>query len=561
MVAEGSVCLVDADPSEVGAMSTWDDLDAKFFGAAGGEQKPAGNWDDLDRKFFATSTRRFPGEKEKAAPVTDFAGTLKFGPLDTGIAMPEGVNRRLAQLGSGFADWTLRAQQLLGNASTQDVAEKRARDATLRDDFTGKALGVAGQAAPSFALPFVGSAPVLSGMAAGAVTGFMQPVGEGESAVANTALGAALGGAIPGAVGGLKWLTRPTPDMVKTAGLAYKHGIPVGASDLSRNGFVKSLQSFANDMPIGGIPSRNLRAAQEDAFTKAVGKTFGAAETRLTPEVVDAAKKTMGAEFDRLWGRNVLEADPQMMTKLMSLREAAADMPKAQGRQVMSAIDDFLSRFQPNEQGAAIVSGDVANSFQSWIRKQASGSDGYTRELLADTRKAIIGAFNRSISPDDAAALAANMSKYKAFKTVSPLLDKGVVGTAGRAEGVVPPSLLSEAVRKSYGDLSSQTSQPALAELAQVGGRMLVDRAPQTGGSARALIQNNPILASLFGMGTLPINYALSSQALARSGLSQPRGLLGGSSARDALREAGLLGVSRSPLLLPGLFLSPAAEQ
>lgn len=532
-----------------------DALDARFFGDNRG---PSGgqDWESLDRRVFSQRQGSPSAQPERSVPVTDFSGNLRLGPLDTGIPLPEFLNKRLAQLGSGLADWGLRIDQLRGAAGAQDVADKRALDAQLRDGGFGKALGIVGQALPALAMPAVAGAPVLSGIAAGAASGFMQPVGEGESAAANTALGATLGAAIPGAASGLKWLVKPTEDVAKTAALAAKYGIPVGAADLSRNGFVKGLQSFTNDMPIGGIPGNNLRAAQTDAFTKAVGSTFGAAETRLTPDVVDAAKKTMGAEFDRLWGRNMLVADQQMLSSLASLKAAAADLPSAQSGKVIGAIDDFLGRLQTNQQGQPAVSGDLANKFQSWLRSQSDSTSGFVRDALGEARSAIIGAFNRSIGPADAAALTTNRASWKAFKTVEPILDKGSVGTAGRVEGTIPPALLSEAVRKSYRGLSSQTDQPALAELAQVGGRLLADRTPQTGGSARALIQQSPLLASLFGLGTLPINAALSSQALARAASSTPRGLLSPSSIEDAAREALLLGVQRSPTLLPGLMFT-----
>lgn len=541
----------------------WDDLDAKY----GAPSEKSKTWDDLDRMVIPKT----PPHKEKAAPVTDFSGTLRFGPLDTGINLPEGVNKRLAQFGSGIADWTTRIDQLRGKATEQDVSEKRALDARLKDDFLGKVLGVGGQAAPAMAVPVVAGAPVLSGMVAGGLSGFMQPVGAGDSAMANTALGAGLGGALPAAGKALSAFMRPNADLAATAAKAAKYDIPVGPADLSTNGLVKGARSLTNDLPIIGMPGQRLRSNQEDALTKAVGSTFGAPATRLTPDVLDAAKKRMGAEFDRLWGNNNLAVDAQMFSGLQNLRQAAQNLPAGQRANIIGQIDDLWSRATPGPGGAPTIPGEAANKFQQFLREQAKPNSPLEYEFSA-LRKSIIDGFNRSIAPADAAALTANRTQYKAFKTVEPLLDKGAVGTAGRAEGVVPAALLPEAVRRSYSGLSSQTNQPALADIAQVAGRLLTDRTPQTGGSARAMLQNMgigaglatgataaPVSTALGVAGGTALNAALNSPRLARalSGQKQARGLLS-LSPEELATELLLLSGSRAPIALPGLLLAPS---
>lgn len=559
MVASDAVHLQHAVNEAVGAMS-WDELDAKYGAKPGGAQ----SWDALDASFSVPKTAP---HKQKADPVTDFSGTLRFGPFDTGINLPEGVNRRLAQLGSGMADWSTRVDQLLGKASEQDVADKRKLDSLLRNDSIGKALGVAGQALPSLAIPAAAGAPVVSGALAGGLTGFMQPVGPSESATANTALGTALGAAIPAAGKALLWAAKPSADMAATAAKAEKYGIPVGAADMSSNGMVKGARSFTNDLPIVGIPGQMLKAKQEDALTRAVGDTFGAPFARLTPEVMDAAKKRMGAEFDRLWGNNNLVVDGQMFAAMQNLRQAAQSLPAGQRANVISKIDDLWSRSAPGAGGAPTIPGQTANEFQQFLREQAKPNSALEYEF-STLRRAIIDGFNRSISPADAAALTLNRSQYKAYKTVEPLLDKGVVGTAGRAEGVVPSALLPEAVRRSYSGLSSQTTTPALAELAQVSGRLLADRTPQTGGSARAMLQNMgigagltasssvaPMTTALGVAGGAALNAALNSPRLAKAltGQKAQRGLLS-VSPEELAAELLLLTGSRAPIALPGLL-------
>lgn len=132
------------------------------------------------------------------------------------------------------------------------------------------------------------------------------------------------------------------------------------------------------------------------------------------------------------------------------------------------------------------------------------------------------------------AALRGNQATYKAFKTVEPLLNKAEVGVAGRMPGDVPAALLPQAVANSY---RGGVAGAPLAELAQMGSRFLVDRVPQTGGSAKALLQNSMVVGGLLGTGgitsplaligapaAIRLNKALGSAALSRGLLAPAAG-------------------------------------
>ncbi len=534
-------------------MAGWEDLDAKY-GATGGN---APSWDDIDKRFTAYLAKQ-PAVPQKAEPVDFSGGTLQFGTFDTGIQLPASVNKRLAQFGSGVADWTTRLGQLNGTVSQQDVAEKRGLDAQLRDDTLGKVLGFGGKVAPSFAIPFSAGAPILSGALGGAASGFMEPVGPGESTLANTALGAGLGAAIPAAVKGARYALKPGAETAADIAKANQYGIPLAPADTSKVSAVKAVRSFLNDLPISSIPGNSLKDAQQQALNKAVGATFGTAETKLTPQVMDAAKKRMGAEFDRLWGRNNLDVDAQLFRGMQQLEKLADDMPKSQAAAFRAKIADFWSKAQPGQNGVS-VSGDAANNFQQYLRQQADGAQGYMKDALSGMRRQIIDAFNRSIGPQEAAALTANRSQYKAFKTVEPLLDKGAAGSAGRVEGDIPAALLSEAVRKSYPGLAINTNKPALAEISSIAGKYLVDRVPQTGGSMRGALQG--WVGGALGLTGLPANVALNSPRLAAAVNAAPtkRGLLDMSSL-EMLKDAGLLSLQRSPLGIPLMYQSATTE-
>lgn len=332
--------------------------------------------------------------------------------------------------------------------------------------------------------------------AGGASAGLVNP--------ADAGLGAGIGAVLPGALqvagkagGAIGGALRPK---INNAPLAQKaltqYGIPLGPADVSGSGMTKALRSVLNDAPLtGGIGQRQGEAVQQ-GFNKAVGETFGAGQPSMTPQVLDAAKKRMGAEFDRIWNGNVLAVDGQMVQKLSDLQNLAAKLPRNEGDSLAREIDDLLGKVGQDAAGNPIIPGDVANKFQSYLRRRAEGSAGLKNEL-SDLRMAIIGAFNRGVSPADAAALTMNRAQYKAFKTVEPLLNSAEAGVAGRAAGDVPAGLLPQAVNKSYG---SNIAGSPFEDLSQIGSQFVADRVARTGGSNRALIQNSAI-GSALGLG------------------------------------------------------------
>jgi len=359
--------------------------------------------------------------------------------------------------------------------------------------------------------------------------------------------GAMIGAVTPGAInlagkagGAIADLVRPsagvTSDLAKRA--VDKYGIPLSVADVTDSRAVKGLRSFLGDLPLIGRPAQNLRDSQTQAFNKAVGSTFGASETSLTPQVMDAAKKRLGGEFDRIWNNNTLQVDGQMFQKLNDLNTLAGKLPKNEGQSLQAELQDLFGKMQPDQAGNLFVPGDVANKFQSYIRRRSESSAGLRNEL-GDLRQTIIGAFNRSVNPSDAAALTSNRAQYKALKTVEPLLNSAEVGVAGRTAGDVPMALLPNAVNRSY----SNPAGTPLADLSAIGSRFLVDRTPQTGGSAKAMIQNsalgtglalggwsNPLVAGsgLLGMGAASkaLNSPVVAKALMKANPNLNAGLL-----------------------------------
>lgn len=369
----------------------------------------------------------------------------------------------------------------------------------------------------------------------GAVTG---GVSAGLVNPDDAGVGALLGGALPGVTAaagtvgrGIGSLMRPDDSLRPLAQAAVnKYGIPLAASDMSGNGITRAARSVLDDTIGVGYRGVKQNAAKQSAFNKAVGRTFGAEADSLTPEVMDAAKKRMGNEFDRIWNQNTLRVDPDLVDALQGLRVNAAKLPQGDSNRLTSEIDDLFSKMVPDANGELTIPGDVANRFQSYLGKQVNSAQSFLKDDLGTMRKALIASFNNSIDPSDAAALTKNRAQYKAFKTVEPLMTGAELGVAGRTVGDVPAGMLPQAVRKSYSD---PTGTP-LAELSQIGSQFVADRVARTGGSNRAMVQNT-LLGGAVGVGAftnpaslaaLPVaaglNELLSNPAVGRALLRDP---------------------------------------
>lgn len=319
----------------------------------------------------------------------------------------------------------------------------------------------------------------------GVAGGLLDP----SSAIQSAGIGAVLpsGVKLAGKMGGMIMPDLlPTAEKLDLIKQSNNLGIPVGLSKGYDSGFMGGLRSVMNDLPLIGKIGANANDAAQQGLNKAVGNTFGAPSTSLTPEVMLQAKQRMGDEFNRIWGNNNLKLNPDFLKNLDELKANAAMSPD--GGRVNKLIDDFLSKRQDTGSGS-IISGDVANRFQSKINDLSGSATGFIKQDLQSLRKNILSEFNNNISSADAKALSSNRFAYKNYKTVEPLLNSAEAAVSGRVSGDVPISLLPNAVYKNF---SNPAGLP-LTNISQVAGRLLTDRVKQTGGSARAYIQNSAI--------------------------------------------------------------------
>lgn len=481
-------------------MSGFDDLNATLPGYA--ERKARGGASQIpgqsgfDRLNAGLHQHVTAAANPADNPVTDddFQGsTLQAGPFDTHIPIPASVGRGLAQIGSGMADLPLRGRQLVnymrGLDTTGEVDEKKALDARLNTGFTGTLNSVLGSAIPYALTPEMRAldrlgavAPVVRSAATGALQGAGQPTGTGDSTLANVAAGTMAGTAAPGVGATAKSiLGSSTPyarDLAQSA--IAKYSIPIGVGDVSQNRFVKSVGSFLDNT---GINAGNNQAKQ-DAFNKAAMTTMGehTGADKLTPDVIAANKARIGKDFDTVWNQNNLTITPKLLADMDALRAKAQRFPSSAAHDVDAHLADLDSKIVYPQSGQPYIPGDVANNFQSGMYSvnPKSKSD----ELINEMRGHILNNFNAQVTPESAALNNQARAQYRALKTLQPIAVSNDNQVAGRMPGDIAPSQLSSAVTKNY-----PNSNSPFEDLPKIGQTLINKGVPETGGSAKALLQ------------------------------------------------------------------------
>lgn len=490
-------------------------LKRKFSGAGAAPPSALNGPASVSPERAARRAQMLRTEQENAAmsdPTGSMLDNIRAGMgksfFDTG--------RGLKQLGLEIADWVdppqqnvaglVSGQKPMGRADKyqQYLDQVARRDERLSDTgggltgniagqtvqmvVPGGALGKAGlipkaakaaEGAGFIARTAVGARNLAPAVAGGAAFAGTQPVLSGQTRLGNMAFGGAaagLGQKVAGAVGKYAkgWADELAPGVRELALKAQSFGIPVSRAQLSDSGFVKGLASVLKGIPGSGAGS--MAEGQRRAFTRAVGRTFGADAEQLTPDVAAAAKGKLGKEFDRLTARNNLQADSQLLDDLVKVTTSAEKMATSDNARIVSNhVDELLSKTQNG-----VIPGRAYREFDSALGRAMKTQDGDRKFYLGQIRDAVRSAMDRSIPEADQAAWKAARGKYKNLKTVEGLLEKAPTGE-------INPALLLNAVRSANKDVAYGGGGD-LADLARIGQQFLKDPVPNSGTPLRAAI-------------------------------------------------------------------------
>lgn len=439
--------------------------------------------------------------KQQAAPEKTMseryaAAGIDPTPVDPTSGM-SGTDKFLAGAGKSVMDTVQGVGQLFGAVPQSAVDERRRLDAPLMATGAGMAGNVAGQAA-QIAVPVPAgiaakgasmlgrAAPYVAAAGRAGAFSATQGVGTGESRAGNAAQGAAFGVAGQGIASGAARLGKGmadkiAPEVMDLYQKAQAAGIPVHFSQLSDSKFVKTLASTLGYLPFTGAGGK--AAAQQAAFNKAAGRSFGENAASLTDDVLSQAKQRIGGEFQRIYGQNNVSIDTQTAAKLIKVRsDAMRNLPPQEAQVVANQIDDIIQA-APNGE----MPGLAYQAFRTDRLLPGEGGNSFQGQAFRTIRKIMDDAADKSVGPQDAAALAKARGQYRNLKTVEKSL-KQVSGSQGN----VKPASLWPIVNQSRG------STKELRELAKVG-QLLKDPIPDSGTAGRLLATGGLGTAGLTG--------------------------------------------------------------
>lgn len=357
-------------------------------------------------------------------------------------------------------------------------------------------------------------------------------------------VGAGIGGFVPLGIAGMGAAGRSvigtaSPEVAALYNKAQQMGISVPADRLTNSRIMNSTANALNYVPFSGREATEQRMI--DGLKAAASRTVGQDGANLTTSLSNA-RGELGKQFDNFLSKTPVNVDNQFLNDLATLSQRAKTELDSSGAGIINGrIDELLSKAQ-NGVIDSQAAYNIKRSLDA-ISKQNSPQ----AYLAGELRGSLMGALNRSLGPDEAAAFAKVRQQYGNMLTLEKLVQNGAEGdiSAARLGNLrnVKNSDLKDVV-----DVAAQFVRPretahsgkqtALAGIMSgVGGSV--------GGPAGMVI--GPAVAAGLGRAT---NALLNSDRLKQQ-ILRPRGLLSDETAY-------LLGVgtNRTAPLIPGSLLS-----
>lgn len=302
-------------------------------------------------------------------------------------------------------------------------------------------------------------------------------------------------------------IPKALPEVAALAERAGQLGIDIPADRLVNSRPLNAAASSLNYIPLSG------RAAVEDKmygqFNKAIARTIGQ-DTDNMAQALRNASKDLGAQFDKVLTNNRVKVDPQFMTDLADAANKATNELGKDGASIIGKqVDDIINKAATGE-----IDGQAAYNIKKTLDRignRNSPEAYYARDL----KKALMGALNRSLGPDEAAAFAKVRQQYGNMLDLEGLVPNG-------AEGGLSVGRLAN--MKGIGNKDLQ-------ELADIAGQFLKTRENAHGAAQRVVLGG--VGATAAGMGAAPYvagamatgrgaNALLKSQAMKNAVLGKP---------------------------------------
>jgi hypothetical protein len=344
----------------------------------------------------------------------------------------------------------------------------------------------------------VGLRAVGGGVTGGLSAGLVDPEAASTGAVIGAALPPVLKGAgkIGGAIGKVLRGGGVSDDVAALATRAKELGIDIPADRLVNSRPMNALASGLNYVPFSGRAA--TERTMENQLNAAASRLVGENSPNMTKALRDASKN-LGAKFESTLQNNIVKVDPKFMNELADAANTASRELGSDGASIISKqVDDIIAKAATGE-----IDGKAAYNIKKTLDRignRNSSEAHYAREL----KRSLMGALDRSLGADEAAAFAKTRQQYGNMLDLERLAKNG-------AEGEISVARLAN-----MRDIGNEPMQ----ELADIAAQFVKARESQHGAMQRGFAAVGiggaaglPALGATIAGGRLT-NSALNSNAL-----------------------------------------------
>jgi hypothetical protein len=247
-----------------------------------------------------------------------------------------------------------------------------------------------------------------------------------------------------------------TPNPISDERLSVARALQGEGIDLTAGQTTGSNKLRYTESELGGPVAEEFMEKQAGQFTRAALKRAGISADRATPDVIDDAFRTVGAEFDRLSANTLIPLDTNLGQDIGQAWRSYTDIVPESARAPVAK--NFLSDLAdlarghgslpgPGSVQTPYLSGEAYKAYRSRLNRYLrSSKDPELKMFLEDITKAMDDSAERylaSSNPDELGAWREARKNYRNLLTI----EKAATGAGENlAQGYITPQRLRQAV-------------------------------------------------------------------------------------------------------------------
>ena len=270
-----------------------------------------------------------------------------------------------------------------------------------------------------------------------------------------------------------------TPAAQRSVKTLENAGVPLDAAQMTGSPVLQRVRSLLTDNPVTVGGQQQFAQAQKTAFNRAVLEKVGAAS-----DVADEA--TMGAAYSRI-SQTFNDVLDRTSIRFSSAANNRAQTIIARSKRVLGddpRIPNIIAQIQDY---AATNGGKLDGRFYQTIRGDLGALERVKdiSPIARELRESLDDAFQQAAKPGDAAALQEARRQWRNMRIVENAVD---------SEGNISPAKLANQFgikRNRYAGVYGKGDRSILelAQLAKAGKNVIPDKLPNSGTTARSLMQ------------------------------------------------------------------------